>query len=353
MHLADMGNMVTLITSRSSRFGGLSSSHKNLNVIYVDERTKKFEAPTVVKLFIKSIRFACFNNVDLMIGGDLWGNVVVNKLRHLKRVPYVFFALEFPQIITDDVPRLALGNKLENRAIEKADFVITHDKYHKQFLLSNFNLDEKKVLLLANASFTPEYRIVSDFICKRFGCRDNSIIVLHSGGFGKWFKCHELISEAQHWPEEIRLVFHTGRNMASDPYFVEAMSADKTKRCIVSDSLLSNEELDEMVSSASVGIALYSVDALGYRAELMGLAAGKIGNYLKCGIPVIATRLPSLQYLEDYGCGILVDNEAEIIPAIQKIVNDRGYYRENAFKCYAKLWHPKNYLPIIDAALKE
>ena len=58
----------------------------------------------------------------------------------------------------------------------------------------------------------------------------------------------------------------------------------------------------------------------------MGLAAGKIGNYLKCGIPVIATKVHSLSYLEDYQCGILIDDPAQINDAINDIVHDYDNY---------------------------
>ena len=102
-----------------------------------------------------------------------------------------------------------------------------------------------------------------------------------------------------------------------------------------------------MISSADIGLALYSVKELSYRAELMGLAAGKIGNYLKCGLPVIASRMPSLKYIKDYGCGILVDEESEIENAVSIIMEKKESYRENAFKCYRELWHPQNYLPEI------
>lgn len=72
---------------------------------------------------------------------------------------------------------------------------------------------------------------------------------------------------------------------------------------------VSTYELDSLVASADVGIALYSEKELGYRATYMGLAAGKIGNYLKCGVPIIATKLLSLSYIETYQCGILVEKE--------------------------------------------
>lgn len=106
-----------------------------------------------------------------------------------------------------------------------------------------------------------------------------------------------------------------------------------------------------MISSADVGLALYSEEELGYRATLMGLAAGKIGNYLKCGLPIIATRLPSLQYIEDYQCGVLINSESEIEEAIQLITSNRSVFSENAYRCYRELWQPQRYLAIIGKSI--
>jgi glycosyltransferase involved in cell wall biosynthesis len=99
-----------------------------------------------------------------------------------------------------------------------------------------------------------------------------------------------------------------------------------------------------MISSTDIGIALYSIDKLGYRAELMGLAAGKIGNYLKCGIPVIATKIKSLEYIEEYKCGVLINSEEQMQNAIDTIMADFANYSQNAYRCYKELWHPNNYL---------
>lgn len=99
-----------------------------------------------------------------------------------------------------------------------------------------------------------------------------------------------------------------------------------------------------MISSADIGLAIYSEEHLGYRATLMGLAAGKIGNYLKCGIPVIASNMPSLSYLVDYKCGILINSENELEEAITTIKSSYESYRKNAFQCYNELWHPSNYI---------
>ena len=87
--------------------------------------------------------------------------------------------LEYPQIITEKVQCLTRLQRLENKSLEKSDIIITHDKWHKQFLLTHFNLNNK-ILLLPNSSFTPEIYMESNFLQKRLGVQGQKI-VLHSG----------------------------------------------------------------------------------------------------------------------------------------------------------------------------
>ena len=351
LYLAENGHHITLITSKSSRFGGLTDNHIRLKTIYVNERERRFEMPTVIKLATRALSYAAKYNFDIILGGDAWGNVISYNIARLKKVPYIFFALEFPQIIDNKHLKLPLVLNHENNALRHADYIITHDSFHRGFISTHFSVTHDKFLLLPNASATPELHTNSDFLRKKHSINDQTIVVLHSGGFGKWFRCRELIEHAVCWSPKINLIFHIGRNPFNDPYFTEAQSIAKNTAIKFSLTPLSNNELDEMISSADVGLALYSEEELGYRATLMGLAAGKIGNYLKCGLPIIATRLPSLQYIEDYQCGVLINSESEIEEAIQLITSNRSVFSENAYRCYRELWQPQPYLAIIGKSI--
>ncbi len=90
---------------------------------------------------------------------------------------------------------------------------------------------------------------------------------------------------------------------------------------------------------------------LSFRARMMGLAAGKIGQYLKCGLPVIASRLESLSYLEECGAGILVDDVDAIPEALARIESDYAHFHTNALRCYRDLWEPLRHLERIERTL--
>lgn len=340
--LLNHNHRITLITSESNKFILLSFDHENLQIIKVKQRSKRFESPTTLKLLWKTLSFVLTRRVDYLMGGDAIGNIIASKISRLLVKKHIFFMLEYPQIITEKVQCLTRLQRLENKSLEKSDIIITHDKWHKQFLLTHFNLNNK-ILLLPNSSFTSEIYMESNFLQKRLGVQGQKI-VLHSGGFGKWFKCKELADSTYNWDKNVKLVFHVSHRVEDDKYFEEVYESDYRGKVLFSLNPVSTYELDSLVASADVGIALYSEKELGYRATYMGLAAGKIGNYLKCGVPIIATKLLSLSYIETYQCGILVEKEKDIASAINKILSNRDMYSKNAHRCYRELWHPESYL---------
>jgi hypothetical protein len=55
--------------------------------------------------------------------------------------------------------------------------------------------------------------------------------------------------------------------------------------------------------------------------------------FLSMGIPVIASQQPSFEFLERYGCGVLVKNEQEFIEAIHFIQLRLPEMKANAIRC--------------------
>lgn len=333
-----MGYDVTVLMSSSNRFPGISFTHKKMNVISIKERTRKIEFPTTLKLMMKAYAHMCSKKYDFIIGGDAYGNIIAANLARIKKIPHIFFMMEYPEI-----PAKNKIQSLENKSLENADYIIVHDKWHFNFIENKLRLRTKNVFNLPNASFTPKYEEQSDFLRKRLGIGKDKTLVLHSGGFMNVFRCEQLALSTKDWGADVKLAFHVSHPMTGNEYY-ERIKSHNLLNVVFSDKPVSTFELDELVASADIGIALYDESILGYRATYMGLAAGKIGNYLKCGVPVIATRLPSLSYLEEYGCGILIEDESEIKKAIKVITENKEAFRKNAFKCYDELWYPESYL---------
>jgi glycosyltransferase involved in cell wall biosynthesis len=87
-----------------------------------------------------------------------------------------------------------------------------------------------------------------------------------------------------------------------------------------------HEVLSDELSGHHFGLAPY-VKA---QAAKIGMSPVKVFTYLAAGLPVIASRVPGLEFLEDLGVGITVEPEdpAALADAVARLRDDSGLRRE-------------------------
>ncbi len=340
--LSKQGFRITIVSSYNTIYPTLDFQSDKISVKLVKERRNQWGLPTSVKLIATCFNYYIRRKTKYIIGGDSCACSLLRKISKVYPIKYVNFLLEYPDI----------SNPREAKVLKDATYIITHDRWHGEFLMKHYGIDKKKLLYLPNASHTPIYQLKSTYLSDGLNIPSDKRILLHSGGLGVWFQCKELAKSTEQWDDDYVLVFHTSHQVETTPYYKEMTNEIQLNgKVFYSTKPVSNEVLDELVASAYIGVALYSVDVLGYRALYMGLAAGKIGNYLKCGKPVIATRLPSLSYIEEYQCGVLVDDVSQVKGAMIKIAQNYDFYSENAYRCYQEMWEPQQYLVHIQESI--
>jgi hypothetical protein len=69
------------------------------------------------------------------------------------------------------------------------------------------------------------------------------------------------------------------------------------------------------------------------------------------GVPVIATRQPSFRFIEDYNCGVLVENYAQFLAAIHHISAHLPAMRENCHRCFHEYIMPPDRYPRLREAI--
>jgi glycosyltransferase involved in cell wall biosynthesis len=338
---------IILISSKEKKYPEPSFLTSKIRLILVNRRTWLAELPTSVKLALSFVYNFLKFKPGICIGGDVYGNIILTFFRRFLKFRHFYLMLEYPQIVTKERSILGRLEKLEIKSLKLADHIIVHDKWHSDFLEEHLFIPSKKTLLLPNATTTVFSGEKGLYLQESLNLDPRVKVILHSGGLGKWFSCKEIAESTHNWPDNTLLVFHTSHNVADDQYYREMMQGNYQGKVVFSTRPVSTDHLDSLVSSAYIGLAIYSTNILGYRAELLGLAAGKIGNYLKCGVPVIATDLISFKYLKEYRCGILVKGVSEIADAIMTIEADYESYSANALRCYKEMWEPSGFLDII------
>ena len=85
------------------------------------------------------------------------------------------------------------------------------------------------------------------------------------------------------------------------------------------------------IKAADIGIVVYLQD--GPQFQHMGISSNRLCMFLAMGVPVIATRQPSFEFIEEYDCGVLVNSEEEFISAIDQISPRLEQMEKNALRC--------------------
>lgn len=309
--------------------------------------------PMTARLAWDGIAAARHYQSDYVMGAGAYGNCCAAFVSQVVGIPSIAFCVELPSPQTGDRSSPRYLQSAERAAIRMAELVITHDVDHLRFIRKATGIGAARFAILPGATRGPAGRINSQMIAERCSLGPETVIVLHSGGLGRWFDSLELVRAARHWPVQWRLVMHASMRRSGDSYRDAVMQAAAGSSICFSTDPVAREDLDAFVSSAHVGVALYSVKELGFRAELMGLASGKIGNYLKCGVPVVATDIPTLRaYLDRYKCGICVRNADEVEPAMREILANYQLYSDNAIECFNDLWESDKHCRVIAERIK-
>src|SRR5262249_29880409 len=224
-----------------------------------------------------------------------------------------------------------LKKPLERSAHQRAAFTLSLDEVRAKALLTDNELPSAEVIILPTSPLALRRRPDRGYLRRKFGLDERQRILLQIGGISDVSRSLELAPAAQHWPDDWTLILH---GFSGDPAYLERLRPVATgRRVILSTSLVPYSELDDLVASADVGLALFRGIDLNY----VHMASGKLLQYLKCGVPVIASDFPNLRrILHDNSCGLCVSDENAVQAAAARILADPEVWAANATRCFQK-----------------
>lgn len=105
-----------------------------------------------------------------------------------------------------------------------------------------------------------------------------------------------------------------------------------------SRNLIDFDDLHLIISSATIGLALYNNDWPNTR--FTAFSSEKIARYLQAGIPFIAFENESyLKLKNEFNCCALINDIADLNQAVEGIMKDYNSYRSNCFKAFDKYYN--------------
>ena len=155
-----------------------------------------------------------------------------------------------------------------------------------------------------------------------------SLVLAASGGFNSLAGAEWLIKALQNKPDLYAVL---------QPAGVESLTRFLMKNCRGGDRLyiepnyLSWHESWASMAAVDIGMVIYF--HTGPQFQNMGISSNRLCMFLSMGVPVIASRQSSFEFLEKYECGVLAESEREFIDAIGFIQQRLPQMKTNARRC--------------------
>ena len=266
------------------------------------------------------------------------GLVIGRILQHVFGGRLIYLNDEFPSCW-----HVGRWNRAEKAAAAHTDLIVVPDKCRVDPLLDELALPRThRTFALPNAPLQRTSSAVVNWN-DRLGIPPDSKFVLHAGTVADWAQIPEVLFTIRDWPTNCVFLIHSRSCDGLKQYRRSLMHLHEEGRVFWSTRPLTQSELSSLISAASCTLALYR--NTGANFEHVGMSSGKMMRSIVLGVPVVASRLDSLNFVEQNRLGVLVEKPYEIPKAIETVLSARQEMRENCFKfreshlSFDSYWH--------------
>lgn len=270
---------------------------------------------------LQGVAHALGRRYRCVIGLGQFGGIVGRAMAMASRCPLMYLNEELPSAWPQTVM-----TRLERRALRGADLLVSPDATRNPQLLRELRLPpDTPTGVLYNLPQLEREPPRIDWH-QRLGIPPDKQIVLHAGSVADWSQVPELLATVPAWPQEVVLLLHSRSSDENQRYRNAMAHLDTPGRVYWSDAPLPEDELHSLIAASLACLGLYRVTSV--NIELIGYSSGKIMRSLVCGTPVIASAIPSLDFVSEKGVGVQVRHPAEIAQQLPLLMAGRDGYRQ-------------------------
>lgn len=284
-----------------------------------------------------------------IIGIDMHGCTIAYILARQFGIGFGYWSLEL-EFLRDLRNPISAGIKiLEKHFSRLADFVVVQDQARGHLLAEENNFNEERLVFVPNAPRGASPRQSRSYLRDQYGFPENEIILLHAGMLYDQLLSLNVARAAKRLPANYTLVFHSAqRREPTDPY-IAALARAGGDRVRLSLDPLPFEKIDDVYCGVQIGLAVYSPEH-GQNFSEIASASGKLGYYLRHGIPIICNAIPSLvQFVTESGCGLAIERLDELPDAAEQVMANYGSLSTRARMWYVeRMEFDRNFRPVLE-----
>ncbi|MEM2929174.1 MAG: glycosyltransferase family 4 protein [Nitrososphaerota archaeon] len=222
--------------------------------------------------------------------------------------------------------------KAETLAARHSDIIICVTRQIAEFLIKNNSCLIKKINIVTNGVNTQKFcsindkLLISDFK-KKIGIDENVILVLFVGNLAPWQGVDTLIETGFLILNKIPNIkfLIIGEGNLKNKLFNKVMKS-KYKDNYIFTGMVNHNEIPLFINSSDICVAPF-IKKRNYKT---GLSPLKIFEYLACSKPVITSKIEGLEFIEQYGAGILIEpeNKEDLYGALIKLIENPKLRKE-------------------------
>ena len=178
----------------------------------------------------------------------------------------------------------------------------------------------------------------NQYVRNKYSIPKDTFILLYLGGLGVNVQLSELISSFPAF-DKYHLFLHGFESDDPSLFHLKKLADQREITNITfSKEMFDNiTDIDKIVKSCDVGFFWYAPWCSNMRTA--GGSSGKIVSYLKCGLPVIGNKQSgSKSYIQDSGCGIVIESHKELQYALEEILKNYDEYVRATITEYKKTY---------------
>ena len=285
-------------------------------------------------LFLKNIiRLTGKGDYSLLIGVEPFGLVSAYIVSLIKKAPVLYYNMELYQRSNCEFEEAHLLKVLEIEASRKCLFTVIQDKRRAAVYQRENGIEKDQIRYLPISTSGPPVYEKTDYFRKRFNIDKNRKILVYAGHIIEWAMCKEIVLASENWENDHVLIMHSWKmDNGKESYFNEIKEV-AGRNVIFSTDPIPHDEFPYALSSADVGLMFYS--PIDENFIEIGSSSNKLAQYLKAGLPVIASDFRSIRDIfETYKCGVCVTGPDKISSALLEVFHNYDNYQKGAYQAY-------------------
>lgn len=351
-YLANNGFKVDIFSVQSDAFSQPDFKNKNVNYFTINSKTFFIR---FVERFLRILRV--WSRIkkhiyDFIIGFDPEGLFYASLFGFIKRTPYIYHNLEIYPRSTLNTLVKKIKKKIEILANKYAVLSITQDEIRAPILARENKIELKTIFIVYNTSIGGIITNKDNIFRDRFNIPEDCVIVLAVGSLIKEHMIDAIVQSVRFWSENFVLVLHGWFSDKAYEKEIRSLVEKYSNRIFISSEILPIEEKNKIFQSVDIGLVFF--DPVNENVKYVGAAAGKLFDFLQCGVPVISNNLPGMKELiEENKVGFVVNDKEAIGNKLVTIVQNFKTLSHSSYNTFKKYSFQQSYKNVLDMLRKK